>query len=83
MMQELEAEARQAAPSAADLQEAWVAPLVQVEQGASVWVVLVAPLVPVDQTEVVQLLAALEVVELVARVQHAHRFVCATQPTSR
>jgi hypothetical protein len=38
---------------------------------------------PVDRTGMVQLLAALEVVELVARVQHAHRFVCATQPTSR
>jgi hypothetical protein len=82
-MRELQAEVRQAAASAAEPPEVLVARVVQVEQVASAWVVLVAPLVPVDQTEVVQLLAALEVAELVARVQHAHRFVCATQPTSR
>ncbi len=56
---------------------------VQVELEVPAWVVLVARLVPVDQTEVVELLAALELVAQVAKVPSVRRTVCATQVTSR
>jgi hypothetical protein len=45
--------------------------------------VLLAPLVSVDQAELVEPLAALELVARPVLFPDAHRFVCATQPTSR
>jgi hypothetical protein len=59
--------------SEAPAQEALVASLVQVEQAVPTSVVLVESLVPAGRTGVVELPAAPELVELVAKVQHAHR----------
>ena len=74
---------RLVAPSAAEPTEAWVAPLVPVGQAVPAQVELAESLVPVDQTEAVQLLAALELVAQVAKVPCVRRTLCATQVTSR
>ena len=56
-----------------------MAPLVPVGQAVPAQVELAESLVPVDQTEAVQLLAALEPVAQVAKVAGAGRSVCALQ----
>jgi hypothetical protein len=71
MMRERKWEARLAAPSV-EPPEALVARLAQVEPSVAVGVVLVARLVPVDQAELVELPAALELLAQVAKVQRAH-----------
>jgi hypothetical protein len=82
-MQELQAEARLAAPSVAEPPVAPVAQLVLVGQEVPVLVVLVEPSVPADQTEVEELLAALELAAQAAKVPCVWRTLCATQATSR
>ena len=60
-----------------------MARLAQVELSVTAWAALVEPLVPADQTEPLELLAALELVAQVAKVPCVRRTLCATQVTSR
>jgi hypothetical protein len=82
-MQDLQAEARQAAPSAAEPAVALAPRLVQVELEGAAQVVLVEPLASTDQTQVEERLAA---PELVARPVLFRRPGCclvATQVTRK
>ena len=83
MMGKKQAEVRQAVPSATERLKTLVARLVQVELEVPAEVALVEPLASVDQTELLELLAALELVARPVPIPYAHRFACATQPISR
>ncbi len=72
MMGKHQAEVRQAVPSATERLEVLVARLAQVEPSVAMGVVLAEPLVLVDQAELVELPAALELLAQVAKVQRAH-----------